>query len=74
MYNVSWSEISVINNRFYNKKLDEFPCFVHFSGSSDITKFSKRSVIPTLLEFIEKNDKKEYLLDKAMNFEPLSQV
>lgn len=74
MYRVSWNEISVKNNKFYNKKIDEYPCFVHFSGSSDITKHSKRSVIPILLEFIEKNDGKEYLLDKAMNFEPISQV
>jgi hypothetical protein len=74
MYRVSWREISVKNNRFYNKKIDEYPCFVHFSGGSGITKFSKRSVIPTLLEFIEQNDGKRHLLDKAMNFEPLSQV
>jgi hypothetical protein len=74
MYRVSWREISVINNRFYNKKLDEYPCFVHFSGGSHITKNSKRSVIPILLQFIETNDGQEHLLDKAMNFEPLPQV
>jgi hypothetical protein len=74
MYRVSWNEISVKNSRFYNKKIDEYPCFVHFSGQSDITKHSKRSVIPILLEFIELKHKKEHLLDKAMNFEPLSQV
>ena len=74
MYRVSWNEILVKCNRFYNKKIDEYPCFVHFSGGSDITKHSKRSVIPILLEFIEKNDGKKHVIDKAMNFEPLPQV
>jgi hypothetical protein len=74
MYRVSWREISVKNNRFYNKKIDEYPCFVHFSGGSSITKDLKRSVIPILLEFIEKNDENEHLLDNEINFEPLPQV
>jgi len=75
MYRVSWREISVKNNRFYNNKLDEYPCFVHFSGQSDITKHSKRSVIPILIDFIQNNDKKDYnLFDKIMNLDPFPQI
>lgn len=72
MYKVPWNDVRIKNRHFYNYKLDTYPCFVHFSGSSDITKYSKRSIIPILLEKIKNGE--DYIINKIQGQEPISQL
>jgi uncharacterized protein YlzI (FlbEa/FlbD family) len=70
MYLVRWTDVCVQHGRFYNFKLDETPCFVHFSGNSWMTQ-SGKSVIPILIEAMKQtkdhNIFKEFLLRNTPN-------
>jgi hypothetical protein len=41
---VSWKEIDFRCGRMYNNILDEYPCFIHFSGSSYLTTNGKNGL------------------------------
>lgn len=78
MYLICWNEVCVCLGRFYNTKLDEFPCFVHFSGNSWTTT-KQTSIIPEIIKIMkDKNLKQsnEIMLSEKRhpNWETVSQL